>query len=216
MKSRSFVLSGVFLLLFLCLILLLRTVDVAPIGPEGTSIGLSGINRAVRDGIGMHPALYKLTQITGYLAIMLAAFFAVFGGFQLIQRRSLRKVDPPILLLAGLYAAVLVIYVLFEKVIINYRPVLMDGETFPEASFPSSHTMLSCVIYLSAAMVLGDYFVSARLSALLRGLCVALAVITVVGRLASGVHWFTDICGGVLISVSLLLCFQGLLHRDDD
>ena len=176
MKSRSFVLSGVFLLLFLCLILLLRTVDVAPIGPEGTSIGLSGINRAVRDGIGMHPALYKLTQITGYLAILLAAFFAVFGGFQLIQ----------------------------------------DGETVPEASFPSSHTMLSCVIYLSAAMVLGDYFVSARLSALLRGLCVALAVITVVGRLASGVHWFTDICGGVLISVSLLLCFQGLLHRDDD
>jgi len=216
MKSRSFVLSGVFLLLFLCLILLLRTVDVAPIGPEGTSIGLSGINRAVRDGIGMHPALYKLTQITGYLAILLAAFFAVFGGFQLIQRRSLRKVDPPILLLAGLYAAVLVIYLLFEKVIINYRPVLMDGETFPEASFPSSHTMLSCVIYLSAAMVLGDYFVSARLSALLRGLCVALAVITVVGRLASGVHWFNAICGGVLISVSLLLCFQGLLHRDDD
>ena len=214
MKSRHFVLSGVFCLLFVLLIVLVRSADVAAIGPAETRIGLSGLNQSVRSAIGMHPSVYKLTQVTGYLAILLAAGFAVLGGFQLIRRRSLRRVDRPVLLLAGLYAAVLVIYVLFEKVIINYRPVLMDGETFPEASFPSSHTMLASVIYLSAAMIVDRYVKDPRLAAVLRVLCVVLAVVTVAGRLVSGVHWFTDILGGILISASLLFCFYGLLKNE--
>ena len=35
----------------------------------------------------------------------------------------------------------------------------------------------------------------------------ALAIITVVGRLLSGVHWFTDIIAGALISATLLAGF---------
>jgi undecaprenyl-diphosphatase len=35
-------------------------------------------------------------------------------------------------------------------------------------------------------------------------------VIAVAGRLLSGVHWFTDIVGGVLISMTLLACFSGV------
>lgn len=213
-RQQSFALSGVFCLLFILLIVLLKTVDIAAIGPADTSVGLSAVNQAVRSAVGMHPAVYKLTQITGYLAILLAVCFTLLGGFQLISRRSLSKVDRPLLLLAGLYAVVLVIYVLFEKVIINYRPVLMDGETFPEASFPSSHTMLSCAIYLSAAMVLDHYVEHPGLAVGLKVLCAVLAVVTVVGRMISGVHWFTDILGGVLISASLLLCFRALLRKN--
>lgn len=211
MKKYSLVWSCVFFILFLALIVLVRAVDVAPVGPADTSIGLSSVNLAVHTGIGMHSSLYKLTQVTGYLAILLAACFAAFGGFQTIQRRSVRKVDGCLLRLAVLYAAVLVIYVLFEKVIVNYRPVLMDGETVPEASFPSSHTMLACTIYLSASMILDRYVKSPRLAVVLRALCVALAVITVLGRFASGVHWFTDILGGVLISGALLCSFSAFL-----
>ena len=39
---------------------------------------------------------------------------------------------------------------------------------------------------------------------------VMLALI-VAGRLLSGVHWFTDILGGILISVALLNAYEGLL-----
>lgn len=211
MKKNSVVWSCVFLFLFLLLIFLVRTVDVAAVGPADTSVGLSTINAAVHTAVGMHSALYKLTQVTGYLAILLAACFAVFGGFQLIQRRSFRKVDGCLLRLAALYVAVAVVYILFEKVIINYRPVIMEGDFQPEASFPSSHTMLACTIYLSASMILDRYVKNPRLSVLLRALCVALAVITVLGRFASGVHWFTDILGGVLISGALLCCFSAFL-----
>ena len=38
-----------------------------------------------------------------------------------------------------------------------------------------------------------------------------LIVLSVIGRLVCGVHWFTDILGGVLISTALLLAFTGCL-----
>jgi len=43
------------------------------------------------------------------------------------------------------------------------------------------------------------------------GLIIAL---TVVGRLASGVHWFSDIVGAVLISAALLCLFSALITRE--
>ena len=119
--------------------------------------------------------------------------------------------DGCLLRLAALYVAVAVVYILFEKVIINYRPVIMEGDFQPEASFPSSHTMLACTIYLSASMILDRYVKNPRLSVPLRALCVALAVITVLGRFASGVHWFTDILGGILLSTALLFVYSGAM-----
>ena len=215
-RQQSFALSGVFCLLFILLIVLLKTVDIAAIGPADTSVGLSSVNQAVRSAVGMHPAVYKLTQITGYLAILLAVCFALLGGFQLISRRSLSKVDRPLLLLAGLYAAVLVIYVLFEKVIINYRPVLMDGETFPEASFPSSHTMLAVTIRGSAFLLLDSYGMQKPLRIGGQIACCVLGAAIVLGRLLCGVHWLTDILAGLSLGAALLFVFRALLPAAPD
>ena len=35
-------------------------------------------------------------------------------------------------------------------------------------------------------------------------LCAVLMVVTVAGRLVSGVHWMTDVAGGILLSASLM------------
>lgn len=200
--------AGICIGLFLLLILLLKTVDVRPIGPESSSIGLAGLNGAFKDAIGYHEGLEKVSDLLGKLALLIAAGFACLGLYQLVTRKSLKRVDADLFVLAGLYAAMIVVYVFFEKCVINYRPLILDETVGLEPSFPSSHTMLSVVILLSAS-----YEVRRRLKdiAIQKPVCIALAAlcaITVLCRLFSGVHWLTDILGGLLISAALLS-----LHR---
>jgi len=192
------------------LIILLRLVDVAPIGPDGTDIGLSHINQFFFNLSGVNLLWYNITDWLGIIAILTAFLFAAAGLIQLIKRKSFLKVDREILSLGGLYLIVIGLYVLFEKAIVNYRPIIMPGCTQPEASFPSSHTMLVCVIMGSTVMLIGKYIKNRPLCVLLKTFCILTIGITVIGRLISGVHWFTDILGGILISVSLLSLFSAI------
>ena len=123
------------------------------------------------------------------------------------------KVDREILSLGGLYIVVIGLYLFFENVIINYRPIIMPDNTHPEASFPSSHTMLVCVIMGSAAMLINRYFKNKPLNRILRAVCYVIIGVTVVGRLIAGVHWFTDILGGILISVTLLSLYEEVISH---
>lgn len=191
-----------------------RVVDAAAVGPEGTVVGFSHLNLAVHEALGVHMAWYKITQALGAGALLLAFVFALTGALQLIRRRSLWKVDREILALGCLYAAVFALYALFEVVIINYRPILLPGDAFPEASFPSSHTMLACVVLGSAIPTLNKYVRSERPRKALQILCGAALVVIVCGRLYSGAHWFTDIVGGLLYGSALTLLFMGATESD--
>ena len=211
-KNNLFV-SGISGLLVMILIVLVRFVDVRPIGPEGTSIGLSRLNGFFFRLSGVNILWYHITDWLGVAAILVAFLFAMAGFVQLIKRRSILKVDCEILALGGLYIVVIGLYVLFEIVIVNYRPIIMPDGIHPEASFPSSHTMLVCVIMGSAIMLIGKYVKEKRICRVLRGICAAIIGMTVIGRLIAGVHWFTDIVGGVLISIFLLSLFSEVLKR---
>ena len=215
LMKKKLSLSVLCFALFIALIAVVSTVDVAAIGPQETKIGLSHLNQAVHDTLGVNMGLYKITQYLGYATLLLAAGFGLFGLIQLIQRKSLKKVDKAIWLLAGLYAATAVLYVLFEKFIVNYRPIIMPDETAPEASFPSTHTMLFFVILGSAAMLAGRYVKNPKTALLIRIVCAVLIILGVAFRLGSGVHWFSDICGGIFISSALLLAFSALLEKAD-
>lgn len=211
-KNNLFV-SGISGLLVMILIVLVRFVDVRPIGPEGTSIGLSRLNGFFFRISGVNILWYHITDWLGIAAILVAFLFAMAGFVQLIKRRSILKVDCEILALGGLYIVVIGLYVLFEIVIVNYRPIIMPDGIHPEASFPSSHTMLVCVIMGSAIMLIGKYVKEKQLCRVLRGFYSAIIGMTVIGRLIAGVHWFTDIVGGVLISIFLLSLFSEVLER---
>ena len=200
-------------MLTVILIALVRLVDVAPIGADGTSIGLSHLNQFVFDLFGVNMLWYNITDWLGVAAVLTGFVFAVTGLVQLIKRRSLLKVDREILSLGGLYIVVIGLYLFFENVIINYRPIIMPDNTSPEASFPSSHTMLVCVIMGSAAMLINRYIRNKPLNRILRAVCYVIIGVTVVGRLIAGVHWFTDILGGILISVTLLSLYEEVISH---
>ena len=211
--KKKFITAAVCFGLFLLLILLVKTVDVADVeAVPGTRIGLSGLNMAMHEKFGEHLGWYKATNVLGYLAILIALGFAAIGGLQLIYRRSILKVDKEILLLGGLYVVTVIFYILFEKVIVNYRPILMPGGEGPEASFPSSHTVLSCVILGSGLLLVKKYARKDKTVQLILTVVFAVMLALIVaGRLISGVHWFTDVLGGLLLSATLLNGYEGLL-----
>ena len=188
---------------------LVCVVDVQPIGPEGSRVGFAGINGALNQRLGYRHGWYTISKVLGILALLTAAGFAVLGLVQLIRERDLRKVDPRILALAGLYAAVLVLYVLFDKLALNVRPLVLDKGLEP--SYPSTHTLLGCCLFGSAGLVLSREPIDRRLALGCKVLFWILALLTVLSRLLSGVHWFTDILGGLLISGTLLTFFAAAL-----
>ena len=197
--------------LFIILILLIKNVDVAPVGPQFTAIGLSSANKAFNDLTGINMFWYYFTQVMGIVAILIVVMFAAIGVLQLIKRHDIRKVDQCIIAAGCLYAVMLAFYVLFEKVEINYRPVIMPGESLPEASFPSSHTMLACVVLGSVFLLLPQYIDDRHSGKIIKLVCAVLMALTVFGRLVCGVHWLTDIIGGVLLSGALLMIFAAFM-----
>ncbi len=211
MKKGKMISAAICGALFAVLIVLVKTVDVQQIGPEGTSIGFAGINKAMHDATGLNMILYNITEVLGLFALAVAGCFALLGFVQLIKRKSFAKVDPYIYALAGLYVVVLALYVIFEKVIINYRPVIMPDEEHVEASFPSSHTMLGFVIMGSTFIVIDKYIKNESICRSIRIVSILILIAIVFGRLFSGVHWLTDILGGVLISSALLFIFSAVI-----
>ena len=54
------------------------------------------------------------------------------------------------------------------------------------------------------------------LRAVLNTVSAAIILITVIGRLLSGVHWFTDIIAGVLLSSALvMLYYSSVIYIDE-
>ena len=214
-KSSKIKLFATLFVLTVAWIVIIKSVDVANSGPNNTEIGLSSVNTGFRDlffdkANDYFEQIYKITEYLGYLALLVCGCMGCVGLYQLIKRKSLLKVDRPIIVTGVLYVVTIGLYVLFEKVIINYRPVIMEGETEPEASFPSSHTMLIIVVMGSVVMLASYYFKqkNAVLCGIVQAVAVFLAVAMIAGRLICGVHWLTDIVGGVLISLTLLALYS--------
>ncbi len=209
MKSKAaggFVISALLFVLFVLFTLLVMQVDVQPIGPEGSSVGFAAVNGAVFAFFGTSTFLFKLAEYLGYVAILIALGFVFTGLVQLIQRKSLWKVDHGILLMGVLFAVTVVLYVLFDHVVINYRPILLENELEP--SYPSSHTLLVIVILGSAMIHFHRLFRGRRgLLLLLDVLPCILILGTILARLASGAHWLTDIIGGALLACTLLFLY---------
>lgn len=208
MKKRNypyFINSAVLLILFILFTLVVIFIDVKPIGPKGTLVGLATINEWIHHLIGVNLWLYNFTDWASITALAIALGFAILGLVQLVKRKSIFRVDNSILALGGFYLLVIAVYAFFEFNVVNYRPILIDG--FLEASYPSSTTMLVLCIMPTAIMQYNRLIQDTRAKYAINLLCGIFTVLMVVGRLLSGVHWFTDIFGGVLLSAALVMLY---------
>jgi undecaprenyl-diphosphatase len=136
--------------------------------------------------------------------------FALLGLLQLLRRKKLFEVDYDILVLGGFYVALIAVYVLFEMLPVNYRPLLIEGAL--EVSYPSSTTMLVMCIMPTAIMQLNSRIKNIRLKRVVSFILNVFTAFMVAGRLLSGVHWLSDIVGGALVSAGLVMMYKALIY----
>jgi len=135
--------------------------------------------------------------------------------YQLVKRRSLFQVDYRILLLGVYYILVSAVYILFENFVINWRPVILHKSL--EASYPSSHTMIVICIMGTAMMLFHHLLAGKKIwLQIADGISLLLMGVTVAGRLISGVHWFTDILGGLILSGAMLMLYSSMASFADE
>ena len=103
-----------------------KKVLLIDLDPQGNATSGSGIAKKSLEAsiyellLGESTFWYKLTELLGYLAILVALAFGALGVYQLIKRRSIKKVDMSLIALGGFYVLVAVVYAFFEVVVINY------------------------------------------------------------------------------------------------
>lgn len=186
----------------------IQYIDVQAIGPKESVVGFAALNGYFHKLTGTHWFLYTITDWLGLVPMFVVLGFAILGLIQLIKRKSLCKVDDDILVLGGFYVLVFAMYILFEIFTINYRPVLIDG--YLEASYPSSTTLLVMCIMPTASLQLHERIKNQRIKKAATYAILAFSACMVIGRLISGVHWLTDIIGGVLLSASLVMLYAAI------
>ena len=208
-KRRNFIISSILIFLAIGFTVLVKVVDVKQVGVNETSIGFATVNQFVLNFFGVNMVWYHITDWLGLVPIFMAMAYALIGLIHLVKRKSLFKVDKEIIILGIFYVVVIAWYLFFEKVIVNYRPVLMDG--FIEASYPSSHTLMTICLCGSSIIVNRKLF-NNKITKFMNILSIAIILITIIGRLISGVHWFTDIIGGSFISIALLMTLYSTIN----
>ncbi|MBQ6993180.1 MAG: phosphatase PAP2 family protein [Lachnospiraceae bacterium] len=210
--KSSFIVTGLLFLLFVLFTVVVSTVDVRPIGPEGSEVGLAMLNGFVFQKFGVHMIWYSITDRLGVVALLTAFCFAIIGLIQIVNKKSLLKVDIRIILLGIYYVIVIAAYVFFEIFIINYRPIILEESVGLEASYPSSHTMLVICIMGSANVLFQQMIQNKMIRVIMNALSVLVIVVTAVGRMISGVHWFTDIVGGMLLGITMIQLYASVLQ----
>ena len=208
-NQRNFCIAICMLLTFLLWTVAIQFVDVEAIGPQGSSVGFAAINQLVHNLTGVHMSLYTVTDWLGLVPLMFVMGFGTLGLIQWIKRKHLLKVDYSILVLGCFYIVVTAVYVLFEMLVVNYRPVLICG--ILEASYPSSTTMLVMCVMPTAIMQFNTRIKNNVLKCFVAAAIIAYIAFMVIGRLVSGVHWFTDIIGGALLSAGLVLMYRAII-----
>jgi undecaprenyl-diphosphatase len=150
----------------------------------------------------MTPAVRDLTSLGGVTVLMLVTLIAF--GFLLVAGKRHAAVFLLIAAIGGM-AANSLLKDYFERPRPEVVPHLMDERSF---SFPSGHSMMSAVIYLTLGALLDRFVEGRRLK--LYCLSVAMLLTFLVGctRVLLGVHYPTDVLGGWVAGLTwAVLCW---------
>ena len=209
-NGKKQLITGVlFMLVFVIWTWLIQKVDVQSVGQKGTDVGFAAFNCWFHKLTGVHMGLYTITDWLGLVPVFVCIVFGGIGLWQLIKRKNLFKVDTDLIYLGIYYVIVIFGYLFFEMCPINYRPILIEG--ILEASYPSSTTLLVLSVMPTLVLQTNRRIENRYLKRIIYAFTSVFSAFMVIGRLASGVHWFTDIMGAVFLSTGLFYLYKAVV-----
>ena len=151
----------------------------------------------------------KITDIILVASIAVLGAFAVLGLYQWIKRKSLKKVDKPLLAMLIPLVLMAITYFIFDKfLVLNIRP---NGSGEP--SFPSTHTMVVATIFLLTAIILPNYIKSKTTRVIMDIVMLLFIALVSVGRVLANMHWVSDVVGGLIFAVIFAVIYYLILRR---
>lgn len=174
------------------------------------------------DPIGPHwfEEIMRDLSALGGMALLVMLTLAVVGYFLMQNKKGMA-----LLMVVSVGGGLLLSLVLkygFDRP----RPDLVPhGSYVMTASFPSGHSMLSAVIFLTLGGLLAEYTKKRRLKIYVLSLSVVLTLLVGLSRVYLGVHWPTDVLAGWTAGASwALLCWfaaftlqkRGQIEKDLD
>ena len=210
-SKKAFYMGAFTFVAFIMWTVLVRFVDAQAIGPQESSVGFATVNGYFHKLTGVHMSLYNITDFLSFIPFAIVFGFALLGLIQWFKRKNLKQIDFDIFVLGGFYIVVLAIFFLFEKLVINYRPILIEGVL--EVSYPSSTTMLAMCVMPTAIIQLSNRIQNIAVKRIVIISITLFTAFMVIGRLISGVHWLTDIIGGALLSTSLVMMYYSISNQ---
>lgn len=209
-NEKKTLITGIILILaFAIWTMLIQLIDVQAVGLNNTNVGFATLNTWFHSLTGANMTLYTITDWLGLVPVFVGMCFGFLGLVQLIKRKNLLKVDFDIIILGVYYVIVVLCYLIFEMIPINYRPVFING--FMEASYPSSTTLLVLGVMPTLVFQAKRRIKSNKIKKIICVITILFSAFMVVGRLVSGVHWITDIVGSVLLSMGLFYFYKGVV-----
>ena len=159
----------------------------------------------------LETAALDLTALGGTAVLTLFAIIVL--GFLILQRKRLSA----LLLALGLIGGVGLsegLKALFGR---ERPPEMLRAVETMSASFPSGHSLLSAVFYLSIGVMLTRAFAQKRFKAYIIGVAVLLTLIVGLTRVYLAAHWATDVLAGWSVgaawAMALWLVAYGIQRR---
>ena len=208
-KKHKLLIKGSCLVAAFCIwTALVLTVDVQPVGVNGTAVGFATLNSRIHSMTGVNMKLYMLTDCLSIIPVLVCVVHGFMGAIQAVKNRSIFRVEKDIIYLGFYYVAVIACYLLFEIFPVNYRPVLISG--IMEASYPSSTTLLVLSVMQALSFQCKKWLADRKIIKAVEIFSTYFSAGMVLGRFLSGVHWVTDIIGAVLLSSGLFSIYKGV------
>ena len=213
-RRKCVTISIILLVIAVIYTVLVKYVDVKAIGPQSSEVGFSILNKFVHGLLPFNETFYKISKYAGLLPFGFVAAYGLHGFINLIKNKGFKKMDKKYIILGLFYIIFVAMYLFFEKIPINYRPVLVKGAL--EASYPSTHTLIAICLCGTSLIVSKQLIKNDTMRLLFDIAAWCLMIGIVITRIISGVHWASDIIGGILLSITYLAFFKcSLLHLND-